>query len=193
MKKGEYGFIDESKQLKLNISAAFIVVIAILSTVILAVYGTRSNYWIVIPIILALPFAKFLVSYLMVRPFRSMSKDAHGYVENNIKDMDHIATIYDATLASEDGVSFLDLVLLYDGNVYASRGYGNKKYSKEDITNYLKRIVKRAGYDRKVYVFEGSKETVDTFVKHMASHNADHEPDDKCTKNIRSAIINLGV
>ncbi len=193
MKKGEYGHINELKSIKVKLAAIFIGVIAVLSTVILVVCGTRSNYWVIVPIILSLPFAKFMVDYVLVRPFSSMKREDYDFLSNSIQNYEDIQVIYDVTLTSEKGISYMDFILLYDGNVYACVSACKQKFSAQDVEKYLKRIMKGAGYDRQLYVYTDMKDALNTCLKHATGHKEDYVADIKATKNMGSAILSMGV
>lgn len=193
MEKGEYGYIDHYKKNKLKTAAVFIALIAVILAVVLCVYRTNQTYFIVIPIILALPFAKYMVAYIVVYPFHSMSGKQYDAVTAFLEGRKHIYPVYDVTLASESAFSFLSFLLIYDGAVYACMGEGNRKFNQKDIQVYLEALVKKAGYQCAVLVFETMEDTLDAIEERLHSDGAEHEVSDKRSESIKKAILTVGV
>lgn len=193
MEKGAYGYIDHYKKNKLKIAAVFISLIAVLLVVILCVYQTNKTYFIVIPIILALPFAKYMVAYIVVYPFHTMPRKQYDVVAAFLEGREHIYPVYDVTLASEAGFSFLSFLLIYDGVIYGCIGEGNHKFKKKDIQAYLEALVNKAGYQSPVLVFEAVEDTLRAIEKRLNSVGAEHEISDKRSESVKKAILAVGV
>lgn len=193
MEKGTYGYMDHYKKGKLMVSAVFLTLIAVAIIAVLVIFETKNTYFIVIPIILALPFAKYFVSFIVVQPYVTMAKESYARVCQVVEGNEHIIPIFDVTLASEAGISYLDFVLVIDGVVYGCASHSNKKFKASDMQAYLLKLVKGAGYQNPVFVYEGLEDTLRAVNKRLKSIPAKHSYNDKSSRSIKKAILVVGV
>ena len=193
MEKGTYGYMDQYKRSKLRISAVFLVLIAVCITAILLLCQTKNTFYIVIPIVLALPFAKFFVSFVVVQSYVTMAQESYDQVAAFVEMHAHSIALYDVTLASEAGISYLDFALIIDGTVYACASHANRKFSPKDIQAYLDQIVQKAGYSERTFVYQGVEETLQAARKRMQSIPDTHVFRDSRSENIKKAILVMNV
>lgn len=193
MEKGSYGYMDHYKRNKLLVSAVFLVLIAVGIIAILLLCKTKNTFYIVIPIVLALPFAKFFVSFIVVQPYVTMAKESYAKVDAFVQEQDHVIAIYDVTLASEAGISYLDFALIIDGVIYACASHSNHKFMPDDIRDYLEQIVKNAGYAEHAFVYQSVDETLKAAKKRMQTVSDAHAFRDKRSENIKKAILVMNV
>lgn len=193
MEKGTYGYIDYYKKRKLKIAAVFIALIAISVIAVLCVFETKNTYWIAIPILLVLPFAKYFVAYIVVKAYATMPEQDYEKVRKLAERWEHIFPVYDVTLASEAGISYLEVLIIIDGVVYGCASSLNKKFHSKDIQAYLQKLVKTAGYESKVFIYDSLEDTLDAAAKRIESFSEEHSFQDKRSRSIKKAILVVGV
>ncbi len=195
MKKGEYGHIEYYKKKMLFISMIFIVLIAVLSTAVLLVFKTRENSLILLPIILVLPFARFFVNYLIVRQAKasSMPKETYEEVSDYLKDKEDVTVAYDITVFSKDGISFLDLILIYGDIICGLRSGDKGKFSDRDMEKYMEKLIRADGYKMKVYVYDEIQKLAEAFDKRYESIREEKSFSVKRQEKIKDSIMNIGV
>lgn len=193
MEKGNYGYIDHYKKNKLTVAAVFLALIAIAIIAVLVIFQTKNTYFIVIPILLVLPFAKYFVAFIVVQPYVTMAEESHERVCKVVEGNEHIIPIYDVTLASEAGISYLDFILVIDGVVYGCASHSNKKFKTSDMETYLQKLIKGAGYQNKAFVYEGVEDTLRAVNKRVKSIPENHSYNDKSSRSIKKAILVVGV
>lgn len=193
MEKGTYGYLDNYKKNKLMMTAVLLSLIAAAVIVILVVFQTKDTYLIVIPIILALPCAKQMVAYIVVYPFRSMKREEYESLKEFLKGKNQVYPVYDVTLASEQGFSYLEFVLIFDGDLYGCMGKGNRRFQTEDIQAYLSKIMAGQGYKNKVFVYENAGKALLALDKRLSSVGGEQEVNNKRSKAVKEALLVFGV
>lgn len=193
MEKGSYGYMDDYKRRKLMVSAILLSLIAVAIIVVLVVFQTKNTFFIVIPIILVLPFAKYFVAFIVVQPYVTMARESYERVCQVVSGNEHIVPVYDVTLVSEAGISYLDFIIVLDGVVYGCASHSNKKFKALDMQAYLQKLIQGAGYQNKAFVYEGIEETLQAVNKRLKAIPQSHSYNDKSSKSIKKAILVVGV
>lgn len=193
MEKGTYGYMDDYKKKKLMVSAVLLALIAAAIITVLVVFQTKNTYFIVIPIILTLPFSKYFVAYIVVQPYVTMAQESYERVCQAAAGNEHVILVYDVTLASEKGISYLDFLIIIDGVVYGCASHSNKKFKASDMQAYLQKIIEGAGYQNKAFVYEGIEEALRAVNKRLKAIPENHSYNDKSSNSIKKAILVVGV
>ena len=74
--KGDYGYLNQYKRNKLLVSLILAAMIAFIVITTIIMFGDTSRVSIIFAILLALPFAKFIIAYILCARFKSIEKDA---------------------------------------------------------------------------------------------------------------------
>lgn len=193
MEKGSYGYIDAYKKRKLTISAVLLTLIAAAELVVLLIFESKNTFFIVIPIMLVLPFAKHFVAYIIVQPYVTMAEESLKRVHQVIAGNEHVIPVYDVTLASQQGISYLDFILVLDGVVYGCASHSNSRFQAADIQAYLKKLIQGAGYQNQAFVYDNIEDTLRAVSKRLKTIPEGHSYHDKSSKSIQKAILTVGV
>ena len=101
IQKGQKGYIDSQKKIKLLLCIAGLVIILADFFTGLAITGTRKNLFTVVAILLALPEGKFLATYLVFFKHKSTPEDFIKKVEaRNLK----YSVVYDCVFSTREKV-----------------------------------------------------------------------------------------
>lgn len=73
--KGEYGYIDRQKRLRLTVIIAGLIIILADFFTGLAITKTRNNLFTIVAIVLVLPEGKFIATYLTIVKYKSAPKE----------------------------------------------------------------------------------------------------------------------
>ena len=78
--KGQYGYINYYKKGKLLVTLILAIMIASIILSMLLAFGDTGRIGIIFAILLVLPFAKFLIAYIMCAKFQTMPQDVYDVV-----------------------------------------------------------------------------------------------------------------
>lgn len=117
IQKGSYGYLAAYKKNKLLWTLAFAFMISAVVIGTLIMFGDTSRVMIIIAILLSLPFAKFLIAYIMVAKFNSMSEEEHKELIDFVEDQSGL--YYDLALAQYDGIRFYKSMCIKNGKIIA--------------------------------------------------------------------------
>ena len=149
--KGEVGYIASKKRIELLTA-----VLIFAAAVAIFVLGLALNKWekgnifTIIACLLVIPMARFVTTYVMLFPFKSVSEDKMREVEAKAKEGSIIYA--DVILTSEKRAMNLDFIVITGDKILGV--IGREKEDNLDIRNYLQDIMKRRGYDYKVTIAE---------------------------------------
>lgn len=137
--KGTYGYIDNLKRSKLLAIGIWAIFIALLLIIPSIIFKTRYNSFTIAAIVMVLPAARQVVQYLSLLPFHSGNQQEYEKIRSLTEGKSWIVLAADMVLASESGHMMLDMLVIYNGNVY---GYAHaQKKSREAIEAYLTNIL----------------------------------------------------
>lgn len=137
--KGTYGYIDSLKRSKLVAIGIWAIFIALLLIIPSIIFKTRYNSFTIAAIVMVLPAARQVVQYLSLLPFHSGNREEYEKIRSLTEGKSWIVLAADMVLASESGHMMLDMLVIYNGNVY---GYApDQKKSREAIEAYLTNIL----------------------------------------------------
>ena len=170
MTKGTQGYIQAYKKKYGGYAFGLLAVIVISALIIFLITGTLKHIAIVIPVILALPFAKLLTLWVIVAKFRSLPKSEGERIQEQLKDRKNCVILYDMALSSYEAVSYAPCIVIDQGNVYLLWGGSNeKKYTIEKQREYVQGIVVKTGYDFQVTSYTSLEELLEAVEKSPVS------------------------
>lgn len=149
MDKGTHGYIKykKKKQLRDTIIIA-LVIVGIFIVGYLLNDNSKNNVFTILAILLVLPGAKILTSYIVVAPYRSMEDEKYEQVCKVLSPS--VTLLSDLIITSPDKVMNLDCVVIDDRHVIALQGKEGQDTSY--IQSYLSRTIKNQGYNCEVKV-----------------------------------------
>ncbi len=149
--KGEVGYIDSKKRYELIMALSLFAVAAAIFVIGLALNKwEKGNIFTVIAAIFIIPMARYLTTYIMFRPFRSVTKEKADEVEKNAKPGSIIYADY--IMTSEKKAMMLAFLVITSDKILGI--IGRESEDVLDIRNYIQDLVTRRGYDYKVTIAE---------------------------------------
>jgi len=179
--KGQYGYINYYKKGKLIVTLILAIMIASIILSMLLAFGDTGRVGIVFAILLVLPFAKFLIAYIMCAKFQTMPQEIYDVVHGQTDETD---MIYDLVITQTEGMHFYDAVCVRNGSVYAL-----VKEEKKEYETFMQQALANSKYKYIVHLYTD----VNTYAKKI--HSID-EPNDKTKlidKYMREQILTFCV
>ena len=183
IKRGDYGYIRARKR---N---------ALIKTILMALIGaaifiaglflnkmSNKNIFTVIAVLFVLPVAKSLVAFIVLFPYRTVSKELYEKTQAKLpKGM----TLYaDLVITSSEKVMHLDLLAVGNGQVIGILGKGRQELSY--VRKYLRDGIHNWGEDYKVKIVEGER----NFLAELSSV-PEEEVDGEEEEKVKSYLISL--
>ena len=166
--KGTYGYIDSLKRSKLVAIGIWAIFIALLLIIPSIIFKTRYNSFTIAAIVMVLPAARQVVQYLSLLPFHSGNREEYEKIRSLTEGKSWIVLAADMVLASESGHMMLDMLFIYNGNVY---GYAPaQKKSREAIEAYLTNILTEEDLIHKKPVVHENFEEFEEMVMMLAAN-----------------------
>lgn len=166
--KGTYGYIDSLKRSKLVAIGIWAIFIALLLIIPSIIFKTRYNSFTIAAIVMILPAARQVVQYLSLLPFHSGNREEYEKIRSLTEGKSWIVLAADMVLASESGHMMLDMLVIYNGNVY---GYTPaQKKSREAIEAYLTNILTEEDLIHKKPVVHENFEEFEEMVMMLAAN-----------------------
>lgn len=147
MEKGQYGYMNRHKRNLLIsiISLGLLVITGVFITVVM--FGTKKSVFIVIPILIALPFAKQIIAYLMCAGFKELTGDEYKRLEMELSYFGDACVLYDVSISRYEGMTYFPAAVIRDGRILVFyRPVWSKKLPDEKA---LKKVIQTAFEDRK--------------------------------------------
>lgn len=149
--KGEPGYIDAMKKGELLIAIILISVSAAIFVLGLILNKwQKGNIFTIISMLFVIPMARFAATYIMLFPFKSVSREEYDKVISNAKSGSIVYA--DVVLTSTKNAMSLDFLVITGDKVLGV--IGRKKENALDIRNYLQDICNRRTLDYKVTIAE---------------------------------------
>lgn len=167
--KGQYGYINYYKKGKLLVTLILAIMIASIILSMLLAFGDTGRIGIVFAILLVLPFAKFLIAYIMCAKFQTIPQDVYDVVHGQTDETD---MIYDLVITQTEGMHYYDAVCVRNGSVYALVLDKHFKEEKKEYETFMQQALANSKYKYIVHLYTDA----DAFAKKIHSIG---EPNDK--------------
>ncbi len=154
--KGNYGYARSLKKRRLLLMFAcffFILADVIISLVF---FQTKKTLFVVLACIMAIPFAKNLIGYLMVIRYQPLTEEEYREAEAMAAERD-TTFAYDISVTAPEGVLFYPCVAIYNNNVIGLLQAG-QNVKKKDAVEYLKMVQEGPPTKPRVVVVESLKD-----------------------------------
>ena len=148
--KGNYGYAKGLKRKRMLLMLAcflFILTDVIMS---LLIFQTKKTLFVVIACVMAIPFAKNLIGYLMIVKYEPLSEEDYKEAEAIAQEKE-MAMAYDISVTDTDGILFYPCVAVYNNNVIGLLQQGQNQKKKDAVT-YLKKVQERVSSKPRVVV-----------------------------------------
>lgn len=178
--KGSYGYLKAYKTSKLGFSVLFAAMISSVVITTLIMFGDTMRVAIVFAILLALPFGKFLVAYIMSAKFKSLSKESYEEISGKLNVNDG-KLLYDVMISQYEGVKFFHIICVKNNQVIA---YVEDKKFADNKRDYEKWLTAVASGSKAVIRVIGKPEEFIKKVNSISSPNENTRLTDKHTAQI---------
>lgn len=183
IKRGDFGYIRAKKRnslMKTGVMALLGIAVFIIG--LLLNHMSNQNLFTVIAVLFVLPGAKSMVAFIVLFPYKTVSKELYENAQEKLSDG---MTLYsDLVITSSEKVMHLDLLAVGNGQVIGLAGKKNpdisylRKYVRDGVLNW--------GTDYKVKIVEGEK----NFLAEIANVKM-VEQDEEEEKNVKSYLTSL--
>lgn len=191
MDKGQYGYMNRYKRNLLIsiISLGLLVIIGVFVTVLM--FGTKKSVFIVIPILIALPFAKQIIGYLMCANFRELDEDEYAQIKERVTYFGDEAIVYDVSISRYEGMTYFPVAVIRDGRILVFyRPRWNRKIPDE---NTLKKVIQTAFEDQKKQYVVVTTTKLDDFIERANKIKAPGDELAATDVKYRERLFELGV
>lgn len=145
--KGSLGYMNAYKKRQGRYIAGLALVILAAVAAVFLIFGTLRHVAILIPVILALPFAKLSVLWLIVAKYHSLDETEGKQVQERLGKRKNCIVLFDMALSSYETISYVPCLVIDQGNLYLLWGGSNDKhYKEEQLKEYVQGIIDRTGY-----------------------------------------------
>lgn len=186
--KGDYGYINAYKKGKLIISLILAAMISFIVITVIIMYGSTNKVAIVFAILLSMPFAKFLIAYIICAKFNPLNKEQYEYIEENTK-TSNSKILYDVTISQYEGVKFYHSLCVKNGIVCALVLDKNINKNRADYEKWISACVTDDKYEYKIHVFGD----IDAYLKKVNSVSAPNDNTRIVDKHMTERILDTGV
>ncbi len=186
--KGEYGYLKSYKLSKLLVVAVLAIMIAAVVIGTIIMYGDTSRVIIVIAILLSMPLAKFLIAYIIVVKYDSLTFDEHAKIANTYRANDN-CLLFDITISQYEGIRFYESMLIKNGKIYAlvkSNDYNDKN---KDYEKWITNCLVNGKYKYKITIIHN----IDEYIKKINSVSEPNDNNKLIDRHIREEILSAGV
>ncbi len=190
MEKGTAGYMHSYKK-KYGLTAlGILVVIAAMVIGIYLILGTIKHIAAVVPILLALPFAKILILWVIVAKYKSITPEDASRIEEQLEGRENVRILYDMALSSYESVSYASCIVIDQGNVYLLWGGAtDKEYTEEKQREYIKNMIVKTGYDFDVITVHSIDELITQILNAPVS---DEDISAKCDR-LKQRLLDVSV
>lgn len=146
--KGDRGYIDRHKMIQLLTALGLLVIVVIIYYTGIIKYHNTKNIFTVMAAVSAIPAAKFAVSYIVMIPYQSSSKEQYERLQKCV----NAKILSDMLLSSPDKIIHVEFAGIRDNAVYCF--ISNQKYEKVDCEKYIRSFLETECKISAVRVFQ---------------------------------------
>lgn len=174
--KGEYGYLKAYRREKLIISLILAVMIALIIAGMLFLFGDTGRVMIVFAILLTLPFAKFLIAWIMCAKFEPLTEEQYrqlcaeiaGTKKGGISD----GLYFDIVITQYEGMKFYQSMCIKNGKIIALVLDKDFEQNKKAYEKWIQSCIADSKYKYSVTVYGDVQE----YIKRVRSISS---PNDK--------------
>ena len=183
--KGEYGYIKKRKQQQLFLAI-------LMGLIGLSIYGIgymangfhQSKICLLLGILMVLPGAKFLTTFILLFPFQTSEKIVYEEVFHSMKEKGTLLS--DLVITSTEHAMNLDFLYIGNGCVYGL--LGKKKTSTKEVQDYLANGVRNWGSAYTVKIMD-TKECFKKALQEVKPKEINSDEEERVIAYIYSLIV----
>lgn len=149
-KKGEYGYLKAYRRGKLIVSLILAAMIAFIIITMLLLFGDTGRVMIVFAILLTLPFAKFLIAWIMCAKFEPLTEEQYQKLCQDILDKEKTenmdGVLFDVVITQYEGMKFYQSMCVKNGKVVALVLAKDFQQNKKEYREWIERCVTDSKY-----------------------------------------------
>ncbi len=149
-KKGEYGYLKAYRRGKLIVSLILAAMIAFIIITMLWLFGDTGRVMIVFAILLTLPFAKFLIAWIMCARFEPLTEEQYQKLCQDISDKEKTenmdGVLFDVVITQYEGMKFYQSMCVKNGKVVALVLAKDFQQNKKEYREWIERCVTDSKY-----------------------------------------------
>lgn len=184
--KGKPGYIKSYKKSKLITTIILLLMITFIVVTVKLMFGDTSRVAIIFAILLSLPFAKYLIAFLMVKSYKSLSADNYQAIDDALQNE---IILYDIVLSKYEGMKYYNAICVKNGWIYALVCEKDFKDNKKDYERWITDTVNDGKYEYKAACFDSIK----AFTKKVKASGSPNENNALIDKYISERIMEMGV
>jgi len=144
LEKGTFGYIKKNKRRQMGlVILMFVIAVAMFITGLIVNKNDKANLLTALAILMVLPAAKFLTLYIVMFPYKSVSKERYEKVKAKVND--NIIVMTDMVITSTQRSMNLDFILITDNQVLCL--LGKAKQDVKYIEGYLAKTLSTSRAD----------------------------------------------
>lgn len=156
--KGEYGYLKAYRREKLIITLVLAVMIALIIAGMLILFGDTGRVMIVFAILLTLPFAKFLIAWIMCAKFEPLTEEQYGQLCGEItatgkSDNTSEGLYFDIVITQYEGMKFYQSMCIKNGKIIALVLDKDFKENKKAYIKWIDSCIADSKYKYSVTVY----------------------------------------
>ncbi|MBQ3584178.1 MAG: hypothetical protein IJA27_05655 [Lachnospiraceae bacterium] len=152
IKKGDYGYLQKNKLIQLIISLVLMIMVLVIFYTGYVKYGNNKNTFTVFAVVSVIPAAKFMVTYIVMMPYKSLSLEKF----ESINSFQNVKLLYDLLITSTEKVIHINIAAIRDNSVYLL--VENEKYEKNYVEKYIRSFLEKECKVTAVRMFRNMKE-----------------------------------
>ncbi|MBQ9871276.1 MAG: hypothetical protein IJM27_05020 [Eubacterium sp.] len=154
--KGDYGYAKSLKRRRLLLMLACFAFILADVLISLIFFQTKKTLFVVVACVMAIPFAKNLIGYLMLIKYEPLKPEEYEEAKK-LEEKRGTTFAYDISITDTQGVLFYPCVAIYNNNVIGL-GQAGQNQKKKDLVTYLKKVQEGPPTKPRVVVVESLKD-----------------------------------
>lgn len=135
--KADYGYLQKNKILQLAISLVLMLIILAMFYTGYIKYHNTKNIFTVFSVVSVIPAAKFMVAYIVMAPYKSISKELYQRISKHEK----VALLYDLLISSPERIIHIGIAAVRDNSVFMY--VPDKKYKKTEVEKYVRSFLEK--------------------------------------------------
>lgn len=134
IQKGDYGYLFRGRLKELLITLVLMLMVGIIFYTGYLKYHNTKNIFTVFAIVSVIPMARFLVTYIVMVPYKILDKEIY----HDISKVESVILVYDALLSSKEKITHLKIVAIRDNSAFV---FLPEKYDVHKTEKYLKTVL----------------------------------------------------
>lgn len=183
IERGTYGYINQRKKKQLTYAICCAVAVVFLVVLGLMIYHTKKNIIMVPALMMVIPMANFLVTYLALAQYDSGSKEQYQMLKA-FEEQDMLLS--DMVIVNDKGARmFMSFAIVYKNGVI---GFGKgRKWTSGDMETVVNVVLRRRGIPMRLKMYSDWNE----FLERIQGLEMPDEDSEKRITLAKEAILSL--